>query len=265
MINLKDQKLIDAINSLDKNKVDAIKGDIALDDFMIEFSFYISPEALLFLRDNYGVSLRYIFSRINVTAEQMRILLQNGYKPSKRMINAYSLYFGLTNFKMLFEYGIPIPEDIVWGWSTTLSADALTYYLEHGGNPNIRPLTLKSKNIAIYEPSLIDKWVWAQDCPFYSAEHHRIAERMVKTLIQYGAKKSPYAMTWQEDTEYHELMLENPELFKEKISQKLDEIKRHIATISDEDELAECKYAIKKFEEDIEKSSWFLPDNISKK
>ena len=90
-----------------------------------------------------------------------------------------------------------------------------------------------------------------QDNPYHSAEDQRIAGRMVKTLIQYGPKKSPCATTWQEDTEYHELKRENPELFKKKISQKIAEIKRHIVTISDEDDLAECKLAIKKFEEGI--------------
>ena len=64
----------------------------------------------MFLRDNYGVSLRNIFSRIDVTVDQMKFLLQNDYKPSKRMIYHSSGYFDLSLFKTLFDYGIKIPE-----------------------------------------------------------------------------------------------------------------------------------------------------------
>ena len=258
MMNLKDEKLIAAINSFDRGKIDDLKGNINLADFMIEFSYYISPEALLFLRDNYDVSLRNIFSRIDVTVDQMKFLLRNGYKPSKRMIYQYSGYFDLSLFKTLLDYGIKIPEEVVWKWDVPGFVNALTYYLENKGNPNIRAFALKGKKIGKYKPSLIDKWVWAQDNPYHTADDQEIAKSTVNTLLKYGAKKSPCAMTWQEDAEYHKLKLEDQKLFKEIQKQKIEEIRNQMAAISDEDELMECAIAIERFEKDIKIAELFI-------
>ena len=248
----KDKILLDAINNFDKNKIDNIvKCNTEIYDFMLAESQKMSPEALLFLRDNYNVSFKYIFSRIDVTVEQMKMLLQQGYKPSEKIIYTYAGYLDLSLYKMLFDYGIKIPEETVWKLDSTVFSNALIYYLENGGNPNIRPFMIHSEKIGKYQPSLIDKWIMQQNDIERSPRDVAIIDFTVNTLIKYGAKKSPYAMTKKERIEYFKLQSEDPQQFKLKQTQKIAEIQKLMDNSKDEIERIEYDMAIEKFKFDI--------------
>lgn len=248
---MSDEKLIRAINSLNKSEVDKLLGSNNLEDFMIAKSMKLSPQALIFLRDNYDVTLKNIFSRTDITVGQMQILLQNGYKPSKHMILTYSGYFDLSLFKMLFVYGVKIPEEVVWKWDSTVYSNALMFYLEHGGNPNIRPLVIHCRTIGKYQRSLIDKWIMQQDDENRTKEDIEIINHTVNSLIKHGAKKSPYAMTKKELDAYYLLQLNDPHRFKQEQLQKIKEIQHLMNSTSDEAELAEYASAIESFKLDI--------------
>ena len=247
-----DDTLLEAINSLNKKMVDKQKGKTDLNNFMLAHSKRMSPEALLFLRDNYKISLKYIFSRIDVTVEQMKILLQEGYKPSKHMILTYSAYFDLSLFKMLFVYGVDIPEEVVWKWDNPIYVNALKYYLDQGGNPNIRPFIINSKRIGIYEPSLIDKWVMMQSDTTRDENELKTIDSIVAILTMHGAKKSPYAMTEKERKEYVCLQRNNPEQFIINVQQKIAKIQDDMKNIQNDIEYNECLIAIDNFETDMQ-------------
>lgn len=247
----KDQILLDAINQLDKSKVEKAKGKTNLYDFMLVHSQKMSAEALLFLRNNYNVSFKYIFSRIDVTKDQMRMLLQKGYKPTKHMIFTYSGFIDITLFNMLLDYGIKIPEEIVWHWESIVFAKALESYLEHGGNPNIRPFAINSRSIDKYGPSLIDKWIMQQEDTNRKKQDIEIINAIVNDLIKHGGKKSPYAMTFKERNAYFDLQQNDPKQFVLEVKQKITEIQEYMNNVQDEIEYEECILAIEKFETDI--------------
>lgn len=249
-MQVKDQQILKAINNLDKNAINNFV-DINLFDFMIANINDINPESLIFLHDNYNINLKKIFSLTHPTVEQMDILLRNQYIPSDNMILTYSGYYDLSLYKRLFEHNITIPVFVVWHWDNILYIPALTYYLEHGGNPNIRSFMIKNKKINGWEPSLIDKWIWLQDNPADTIDNQTKITDMVQKLISYGAKKSPYAMTYKEKHAYWELQRNNPNKFIQEQKKKIRILSDSLNKIHDQDEYEEYIWSIRKFEDDI--------------
>ena len=226
---------------------------ISLKKFVADNLDEIPPKSLEFLHTDFSMDLNlYSECNIGLSKPQMRVLLKYKYYPSDNMILAYSGYLDLTLFKLLFEYNVKIPENVVYQWRVLEYYPALCYYLQHGGNPNIRPFQF-SKRYNIFQPSLIDVWIAQQENPEKSKSDLDKINKVVQMLKKYGAEPSPYAMTFKQKSEYDKLQFDNPSAFISMCQEKIDYIGNKLRTMPESaSQHDEYFWSMERYQQDIE-------------
>lgn len=259
---LRSTLLLKSIRQCDKSGIQHYGADISLKDFAKEHIREIPPKALEFLHTDCAMDLNF-YEYPCLSENQWRVVLKHHEYPSAKMILEHSAYFDLTLFKLLFEYGVKIPEKVVYEWRVPPYRQALQYYLKHNGNPNVRPFHFK-KESDIFFPSLIDWWISMQGQPGQNEKERRQVDRVVHMLKAYGAKQSPYAMTWKQREKYDRMQLEHPDEFVLKYKNKVDQLRKNLKNISKDGDDAslydEYCWCIKRYEEDIKNAQLLIPE-----
>ena len=195
-----------------------------IDDFNINAFFdenfmFWSVEDLDFLGSNFDITVNFNDHTCFIKPDILNYFLEKGIKFDTECIESMLTFDDGKRLAVLMKHNAAIDSSIIFNWPVFDKVNLLQVYLENGGDPNVCEEDGQS---------LIDYWYSVTgDCP------------AVSLLEEYGAQKSPDAMTMKDKVKDIEDMLkraeEDPE-FGAKLQAMFDERMKKYQNEEDEND-----------------------------
>lgn len=267
MNTINENTLLMAINTCNTDFLnEAIKRGVSIKTFFYNNALYITEVGLEFLHSSFHIRLSpSVFILSYMSTKQLNVCLKHGCKINNDLILNFSMRTGLREFKLLYKNNHPIPDEVGLQWVQPQFIPALTYYLKHGGNPNIRAFAIKNKYqkrgrkipvlLQMTSRSLIDEW------------HYNGNDKVVKLLQQYGGRLSPNAQTREQEDAENRLLLSDAARYVEIKKNQMFNVKNEYMLRKqtlDEETDKEYSLAIAKLENEIKLANDLLGSKLNR-